>query len=278
VKKNNLIAMVIFVSAGAAGACGLVFDTDALQRGSPSVASDGGATETGIEGDAGDDSGPTCPSPLGRGPKMIDADGKCIDATEVSVADYDLFQKQTPSPLLFDEPCKFVTTLRPTTFDEQLKTPTRPVVNVNYCHAFHYCKWAGKHLCGHVDGGGALQPGDAGMNVSENEWLRACTRVGKQRYSYGTTVSEGACTTNSFKIVPVGTRDACKGPYPGLFDMLGNVGEWIDACTNDGVTPDRDGCMALGVEDVIGAASCWDGDELSRYWTAPNLGFRCCGN
>jgi sulfatase modifying factor 1 len=267
-----ITTVVVAASAASAGACGLVFDTDALERGSP-ITPD---SATDNEVDAGEESvAPACPD-TGRGPKLVPVDGYCIDATEVTVADYDTFQKQTPSPLPFADPCKWVTTLRPTTFATQLTTPSRPVVDVNYCHAFHYCKWAGKHLCGSI-GGGALPPGDAGITTQSNEWLRACTHGGEQRYSYGETVIAGACTNNSTKIVAVGTRDACKGPYPDLFDMLGNVGEWINACGTDGLTVERDPCYALGVERIRDEGSCWDSNELSRYWTAADLGFRCCG-
>jgi hypothetical protein len=78
-------------------------------------------------------------------------------------------------------------------------------------------------------------------------------------------------------MVDVGTHTQCSGPYDGLHDMLGNAREWIDSCTRDGTTEMRDGCTALGGEDVRGEASCWDRNELSRYWTSDDLGFRCCG-
>lgn len=261
--------------AGVLSACGLVYDADALDHGAPrdDEAGDAGSpVPDAAEAGTNDAPGRACPS--SRGPRMIDADGQCIDATEVTVADYDLFRRQEGSLMPLPEPCRWVASLTPDTFDEQLKTPRRPVVDVHYCHAFHYCAWAGKRLCGRASGGAVL-PGDAGLDPQQNQWLHACTKAGTQAYSYGKTVVPAACTNAD--IVDVATRGACDGPYPGLSDMLGNVGEWVDGCVHDATRVERDGCTVLGYERVRNEASCYDVSEVSRYQTSPDLGFRCCG-
>ena len=266
---KKIVLTLAALGAAPVAACGLVFDADALDRGSPVV------SDAGLESAAPEDSGgpePSCVST--RGPAMVAADGQCIDATEVTVEQYDTFLSSAGSTLLpMAKPCDWLTTLEPGDFEAQRTNARRPVVYVSYCQAYAFCAWANKRLCGKVSGG-ALVPGDAGMDPQENQWLRACTRGGTQDYSYGKTVAVGACKHD---IVAVGQRSACDGPYPGLSDMLGNAGEWIDACANDGPTRERDGCMVLGYEGVRDEASCWHRFEVSRYQASPDLGFRCCG-
>jgi formylglycine-generating enzyme required for sulfatase activity len=214
------------------------------------------------------------PCPTTRGGPMVSADGECIDATEVTVSQYDRFLVSAGASLLpLPEPCAWVTTLEPDSFTAQLTNPDRPVVDVNWCHAFHYCAWANKRLCGRVGGGAALF-GDAGMNPRENQWLRACTKNGTQPYTYGPSVIPGACSDT---VTTVGSRPACDGPYPGLVDMLGNAGEWIDACVEDAALRMRDGCTVLGEELVRDEGSCYHRQEISRYSTSARRGFRCCG-
>ncbi|MDB4995563.1 MAG: Serine/threonine kinase [Myxococcaceae bacterium] len=245
--------------------CGLAFDLDAL--GSHA----GGDAALEADTESGADAAVACPSL--HGPPMVDADGQCIDATEVTVADYEPFVATGTSVLPAPEPCNWLSTLEPLNFAAQRATPQAPVVNLNFCHAFHYCKWAGKRLCGRI-GGGAVALGDAGADPRVNQWTRACTHDGLQAYSYGSVVSVLACPN---KIGPVKARSACAGPYPGLFDMLGNAGEWIDACAQDGTTRPRDGCTVVGFEHLRDEGSCYDLTEVPRSAAAPDLGFRCCG-
>ena len=267
---RRLVPALVALGLLAVSACGLLYDVDALGNG---ARADGGsgdaATPPEIEGGV-DASGP-CPSL--HGSPMVDADGQCIDATEVTVADYEPFTATAKGALPLPSPCNWVTTFTPDDFETQKSAPASPVVNVNYCHALYYCKWAGKRLCGRI-GGGAVAPGDAGADPHTNQWVHACTHDGRQAYSYGAVVAPAVCPN---KVGPVKTRGACSGPYPGLFDMLGNVGEWIDGCVTDGVTREHDGCIAMGLEQVRDEASCFDQADLARYAVAPDLGFRCCG-
>jgi formylglycine-generating enzyme len=278
--RRSLALAALALAAAPIAACGLLFDADALDRGSGGVVdanAEGQAPDDGGHGEGGDGGGggsiSACAST--RGPPMVLADGECIDATEVTVGQYAVYLDSVgTTPLPLPAPCGWVTSLVPDHFEAQKTNPNRPVVWVNYCHALHFCRWANKRLCGSV-GGGAATFGDAGMNPEKNQWLRACTRRGTQAYSYGTEVSIGACKNTT--ILEVGQRSACDGPYPGLSDMLGNAGEWIDSCVEDALTRERDGCTALGYERVRDEASCYDLTEISRYQVSDDLGFRCCG-
>ena len=261
------VVLLLAVALSAPLACHLVYDADALDHGSK--APNDAATTTDATTDA---TSPSCAST--RGPAMVVADGECIDATEVTVAQYGVFlDTAAPSLLPLPAPCGWLTTLEPNDFTRQQTNRDHPVVGVNYCHAYAFCAWANKRLCGKV-GGGALAPGDAGMDPHDNQWLRACTHDGAQAYSYGTLASEGACRND---IREVGQPSACNGPYPGLTDMLGNAIEWVDACDDEGTTRESDGCTILGSESTRDFASCYDHDDVSRYYYGPDLGFRCCG-
>jgi formylglycine-generating enzyme required for sulfatase activity len=243
--------------------CGLFYDVDALGGHGP--------TDAAVASDAGEDAAAPCVSK--HGPPMIDADGVCIDVTEVTVADYEPFVAAASSVLPLEDGCSWVTTLAPDDFQTQKAEPNNPVVNVSYCHALHYCAWAGKHLCRRTSGA-PVATGDAGFDPHTNEWVHACTHDGRQAYSYGPTVEDSACKN---QIASVKTPAACAGPYPGLFDMLGNAGEWIDGCVDDGTIDQEDGCVAAGLERQRGEASCYDRSELPRDAVQPDLGFRCCG-
>jgi len=192
-RRLVLVTAVMALGLFAVSACGLVFDIEALGPGAGDATTDPEiAREVDGDSDGGGEASGPCPS--NHGPPMVLAAGHCIDATEVTVAEYAPFIETARSVLPLPEPCEWVTTFAPTDFAKQRATPTNPVVNVNYCHAFQYCRWAGKHLCGRA-GGGPVAPGDAGLDPKTNEWLRACTHEGEQRYSYGKDLAVGACPT-----------------------------------------------------------------------------------
>jgi formylglycine-generating enzyme required for sulfatase activity len=260
------VKRVRVVGLGALGlcACGLVFDLDVLGPG-PIDASDAGAEEA-----SSLEAATVCGSDAGS--KMIDADGQCIDATEVTVDAYATFVASA-KVLPFATPCAWVRSLAPSDFDAQREHGDYPVVNVNFCHALGYCAWAGKRLCGRTTGGAVL-PGDAGKDPHAAQWLRACTHDGAQSYPYGTVLSS-ACPN---KTGPVTSPTACGGPYAGLFGMIGNVAEWVDGCASEGASGEHDECTAFGYEvRVRGEVTCYDSLDLSRNAVAPDLGFRCCG-
>ena len=262
-------AALLAVDLLAMSGCGLVYDVDSLGAGGAAP----GDADVDVALDAADAAtAAACPSR--RGPKMVEVGGYCIDTTEVTVADYVPFAAAV-GVLPAAEPCRWVTSLEPDDLAAQQKNPARPIVNVNFCHASLYCTWAGKRLCGSV-GGGRVALGEAGADPHTNQWLRACTHDGRQPYPYGKTVAVDACPGN--KVGPVATRKACSGPYEGLFDMVGNVGEWVDGCEEGNPAgAQHDACIVLGEENTQGEASCYDRTEVSRYQVSPYLGFRCCG-
>ena len=220
-----------------------------------------------------------------EGPSSVVVDGKfCIDSTEVTNADYAKFLAQKPPTSL--QPagvCDFNTTFTPGAGWPATGGETLPVVNVDWCDAYAYCAWAGKHLCGRV-GGGEDNPTD--VATITNELYYACSRGGTRAYPYGDTYDPKACNGNeastTVAVLPVKSLPTCEGGFSGLFDLSGNVAEWQDACETKTGPNDRcrQGAWGLGLEGTPSSTTQLRCDAFAaddRAQQFPDLGIRCCG-
>jgi formylglycine-generating enzyme required for sulfatase activity len=245
-----------------------------------------------------------------------------MDATEVTNAQYAQFLTATGPDLdgttghLVDDPdpgCWWKVTYIPNR-DSTKDAPgpntpwpvtgkdAYPVANVDWCDAYAYCKWAGKHLCGKI-GGGTNSYADY-ADATKSEWFNACSKGGTQTYPYGNTYSGTACPGGepsglgpelpcggssqrpgcySWTVtVPVGSTATCKGGYAGLFDLSGNLGEWEDSCSHSAVGPWGDACRPRGGGDNdtdpdLACGFDYQYGDVVRGSRYSNLGFRCCG-
>jgi formylglycine-generating enzyme required for sulfatase activity len=80
--------------------------------------------------------------------------------------------------------------------------------------------------------------------------------------------------------VPVESMPQCVGAYAGVFDLAGNVEEWIDSCVGDGGADDP--CSEFG-SSYISTRSNPPGqcagntvDTDGRNVPHPDTGIRCC--
>jgi sulfatase modifying factor 1 len=227
------------------------------------------------------DAAPSCP--VGRGPNMILVErdggdgGFCIDVTEVTNAQYNAFLLATDGGSIDAGvpktwpigPCaggtKTFARVGPATADSG--SPSLPVANVTWCDGFAFCEWAGKRLCGNVA---------PTRDASTGEWYSACSNFGATAYPYGNTYAAGVCNDSTSGTTVVGAKPLCEGGVPGgLFDMSGNVFEFIGSCSTDGVN-----CYAMGGDYVSGAtATCavpYDSNAATS--TGPAFGLRCCAD
>jgi formylglycine-generating enzyme required for sulfatase activity len=186
-----------------------------------------------------------------------------------------------------------------------------PVVNVTWCDARVYCGAHGKRLCGAIGGGplpiekphvfsghatdySAVRKLDHVVRDPHiSEYANAFTAGGQRRLPYGDAFDPGACPSSPYCAVwPSPSENAamgaihavqsipgCAGADPGVFDLIGNAAEFLDACDVD---PDSaavpndvyPGCVVAGGFDAHGQVDGW------IYFSNPDssVGFRCCAD
>lgn len=132
----------------------------------------------------------------------------------------------------------------------------QPWTGLTHAEAVSVCSLEGKRLC------------------LQEEWLAACQGAEHQAYPYGEEYNPLACNgrEQSLSVAPTGSLENCEGGYPGLFDMSGNVWEWVGSC-------DGDSCPMAG--GSVGSLSgyqlaCDSLTTLSSSAVHENVGFRCC--
>jgi hypothetical protein len=230
---------------------------------------------------------PTCEAGacIVRGPALVPvANGLFfIDATEVTVAHYAEFLAAMNGDVSGQpaDTCGWNTTYEPTALPDP---PDFPASNIDWCDARAYCEWAGKHLCRSVGSAEPVAYADL-FTTGVSQWFTAC---GGPNGAFHVSANandptlESSCNSSGGfgNLEPVGTNSDCEGYYPGVFDLEGNVAEWIDSCQpsgDAGLDSPNDRCMLMGgnlIDQVSFCAEVYD--EYTRQETAPTFGFRCC--
>ena len=215
----------------------------------------------------------------------------CIDATEVTRGQYQAFLMakagDTSGQPLF---CAWNNVTYAPSMSVDYGQATMPMSYVNWCDAYAFCTWAGKHLCGAVDGGPA--PYYDGLNTA-NAYYFACSHGddGLHTFPYGDTYDAGVCNggdrllpDGGMDLVPVASLPGCQVanvPYAGLYDLSGNVQEWVDTCQDlneAGADADLVECNYQGgAFDNMGASnlSCDHMDNNPRWGSGYDVGFHC---
>jgi hypothetical protein len=243
--------------SGAAGAAGV------------SGASGAAGTCTGcapLESCWSDESGSRCiassvPLPTGHG----------IDATEVTREQYFAWLVREPATTGQPAECDWNDTFMP---DPSCMTgasvcqgdacATHPQPCVDLCDALAYCAAVDRQLC------------------TEAEWTSACSSDGAYPLGREDGGGFGMSACNDYidgrsTTVPVGSKPDCQPPpdsgFAGVFDLIGNVEEWVDHCRAA-----DDVCSPRGLSFGMGAAApqCSQSTYAERSVARDNLGFRCC--
>jgi formylglycine-generating enzyme required for sulfatase activity len=133
-----------------------------------------------------------------------------------------------------------------------------PVVRVTFHGAAAACELLEKTLC------------------PEEAWREACGGPASADYPYGDAYDADACNggegSEDGAPVEVASMPGCEGGVAGLYDMSGNVYEWVDTCATGA-------CDIVGgsydkTADGLGCASVHEMDGPSGH--REDLGFRCC--
>lgn len=127
-----------------------------------------------------------------------------------------------------------------------------PRVDVTFAQAARACEERGARLC------------------DKAEWRRACEGGERLRYPYGNRLMEGVCNTASVagydqNVALSGSLSGCV-TAAGVYDMVGNVGEWV-----------ANG-HAVGADVTVpqASANCRASGVPPRGYAGATLGFRCC--
>jgi formylglycine-generating enzyme len=273
------------VAAATVAACSVLVDLDVpVGVGPPDAAP---TVEGGAPGDAAvvepTDAGldRVAPCALARaGPALVDGGAFCIDATEVTQAQYaEFLAAEVP---LTDQPpeCAWNQSFVPASSWSPVERPERAVGAVDWCDARAYCAWAGKRLCGKIGGGSSAV--DAPVAHLTEQWPAACANFEEGRlWAYGSEWDASICNMGGSR-VEVGTFPGCEGGLPGLFDMTGNVAEWTDECEEPDAGTDAAAvrCAMRGgsYRSSPNNARCNSASMRPRHGAEPWMGFRCCAD
>jgi len=198
--------------------------------------------------------------------------GFAIDATEVTRGQYAAWLATNPpttgQPAVCDWNTTFVpdaTCMAKASVCQGSSCTNHPQPCIDHCDAAAYCRAIDRSLCG------------------DEDWTNACSSNGTYPLGYEATSVRGTCndyTTASTTTVPVASKTGCHPPassvFTGVFDMIGNIAEWVDNCT--GTSGATDVCKPRGLSFGMGAAAptCSQSTYSSRSASLDNLGFRCC--
>ena len=222
--------------------------------------------------------GGTC---IARGPTQVLAGSKAggtefyIDSTEVTNGQYAAFLAAKGGDTSGQRAaCSWNDSYEPTA---PIGDNPRPAVNVDFCDAAAFCDWAGERLCGDLNGG-PLAITDL-RDATKSQWYLACAGTDDEYYPYGNNnaqLADGCNEYNSGLMADVGSFSLCEGHYKGVFDLVGNAAEWVDACDDTGDEPLLDNCWLMGGSYLRDDYKCQSHDSWVRSDTAAVFGFRCC--
>ncbi len=232
-----------------------------------------------------------CFCPSNGGPDMvpIGSGDFCIDVTEVTQSQYAAWLATIPPTEGQLTECAFnngfdslgSTCVSDTSICSGPTCIDHPIVCVDWCDAYAYCKAMGKRLCGSSNGGGTGYQ-DFATGDARSEWHMACSAAGANDYVYGDTYDTQTCNVPDASVgstKAVGDLSQCTSPtvgYQGTFDLSGNVAEWVDSCGNK--SGGGDDCHIGGgsYKSPGNKGLCAQAANANRANKLSDVGFRCC--
>ncbi|WP_437276111.1 SUMF1/EgtB/PvdO family nonheme iron enzyme [Sorangium sp. So ce375] len=213
----------------------------------------------------------------------------CIDQYEVTKQEYDRFL--TANPVLAGMPAECTGNVYRPSSGWPYTEGREPVNYIDWCDAFTYCAYVGKHLCGRIGGGeNSVAEFD---NPARSEWYNACSGQGLNNYPYGDDYESTRCvgvdlnTGLSKKPGPPSPSPpipTCIGGVTGLYNMSGNVAEWENSCDATGKCLIRGGSQLSDRDHLLCGVKTPTMSEEKELPPSkdrltdddPTNGFRCC--
>lgn len=192
-----------------------------------------------------------------------------IDRTEVTKKQYNAWLATNPTTNDTPEYCSWNDDYMPSCeWPPEEINNQQPVVCIDWCDAYAYCKSMGKRLCGNVKG---VESDYSAFSSPSSQWYKTCIK--------GTPENDGIiCNgwkSGTRKAADVTTFQSCKTSND-VYDLIGNVWEWEDSC--EVTSGARDKCRLRGGSFMSADRylSCnIDGGD-SRDARSSDYGFRCC--
>lgn len=301
--RARALGTAALLVTGTMAGCRLFVDLEDL-GGGPGPGGGDGSTDTSVDGTTSNDGTTTdsgkdvttipdvieeplpdgaCPDKGGPVMKRVEAGAVsfCIDSTEVTREQYDAFLKSAPAGGVAECAWKSAAAYTPSEgWPYTAMTKDHPVVGVDWCDAKAFCAWAGKRMCGAI-GGGPANNADIQL-PAKSEFVFACTQGGTRSYPYGSVYNPNACNGADLaanKTTPVGSLAGCQGGFSGLYDLSGNVHEWLNGCDPSTADAAPDQYCAISGSAFTHSASdmhCTFMEPIERRARLDELGFRCC--
>lgn len=137
-----------------------------------------------------------------------------------------------------------------------------PRDRITYHQAAKTCRNAGKRMC------------------TKAEWLSACQGKTGRKFPYGIVLETTRCNGHDYSdparqplgVVATGSFPRCRPPEAEIFDLSGNLWEWIDETTPSGTESLMCGG---GFSNAIDDLECGC-ESLKSSEGYEGVGFRCC--
>ena len=203
---------------------------------------------------------PSFAKPTARPPCVPLPGGGCIEATEYTNERFAAFLEDHGNECA-GKPCyappedRKLLVKRGESWGVIKGRDANPVVHVTW--------HAAKAACAH----------DKAALCTREQWGSACSPDGR-RFAYGKAFERERCNVLERGVgatLPVGSLPTCAGGLDGLYDMSGNVWEWVDTCV-------KRRCLVRGgsFSTYVDYAPCGYMDGHYPVVREENIGFRCC--